>query len=186
MLPANGLAFPTVLSGLPDSVADALTITKPSNAEKPPFISADHVVVDSNDDIIMEEANNGKRKGAHDDDSATSKRQKTIDAGITVKEEPVNMSVRPGLSTEMDDDTSDAFNNVLMEMLKTFTMLEEELVEFADVCLNTQGIKLDDNVDLIITDPPYNIRKEGGLDNASHDTFSEMDMTDLGEFCMRV
>ena len=191
LLPKNGKALPTVFSQVPDTVADALQVSKPDSVEKPPSPSADHVVVDSDDDVVMKELGGIRKRDGSNEDEQPSKRQKTGPASSAqhtahVKEEPVNISVRPGRQRAMDDATNDAFSDVLIEMQKTFTMCEEEMTELVDTCLHSQGVNLNKNVDLVLTDPPYNIRKEGNRENSSHDSFSEKDMKDLVDICEQV
>ena len=190
-LPVNKKALPTVFSQLPDTVADALKVAKPDPAEKPPSPTTDHIVVDSDDDIVMKELGDKRKNDGSNNNEPSSKRQKTVQnppgqASTIVKEEPVNISIRPGRQREMDDDTNEAFNVVLTEMQNTFTMGEEEMTELVDTCLHSQGVNLINNVDLVLTDPPYNIRKEGGRENSSHDSFSEKDMKDLVDICEQV
>ena len=185
LLPLDVQQLPPVFSTLPDGVCDALLVTKPERPESPPP-SQDHVVVDSDDESL--EGNGGRKRQATggDEEGPASKRQKTTATATEVKEEPINLSVKPHRDGRMNKQTSDAFDDIHAHMMKTFTILDDSFVEMCDTARETHGRRMEDNVDLLLTDPPYNIRNEGGKDNANHDVFTEKDMRKLCELCKTV
>lgn len=117
-------------------------------------------------------------------EESTAKRQKTED--VEVKEEPVNLSIRPGRDVNMTNDVSDALDNVAAEMGKTFKMVDIPFEELIDVARVTERINIQERTSLLLTDPPYNVRREGGAENSDHDVFTHKNVEDLCDFAKSV
>ena len=79
-----------------------------------------------------------------------------------------------------------AFDEVNDEMERSFIMIEGELEDVVDVAKVSLKIKLEGIVDLVLTDPTYNTRRDAGSDNSEYDVFTESDMKNLADVCSQV
>ena len=103
-----------------------------------------------------------------------------------MKEEPLNTSIKPGRNPNMSQETNDSYDILHDELFKTFKLFEEPFQDLIAQALDSGGVNLEDSVDLLLTDPPYNIRKDAGKENSDHDAFSDDDMKELAEFSRKV
>ena len=186
-LPPNVLCGPQVFEDLPDTVAHALQFTKP-----------DKIVPRSDDFIIVEQVQSGsdnddgqrttRKRGNNDDedDSGEPKRARLEDAVTEVKEEPLTTDIKVSRSAQMDDPTKAAYEQLPEIWQKKFLFLDGFLQDVVQLSVEAGGFDIENQVQLVLTDPPYNTRREGNQENSSHDSFSDRDMEDLIEICVKV
>ena len=72
---------------------------------------------------------------------------------------PVNISYRPLKDRTMSKVTMDNFQYVNHLMQKDFNFLPCPLDQLIEDCVVEAGIDIENKVDLVLTDPPYNIRR---------------------------
>ena len=57
-------------------------------------------------------------------------------------------------------------------MVKLVAMYDCNFDDLLSTTVDGDGVDLEDNVDFLITDPPYNIRHDSSKENSEHDQFS--------------
>ena len=136
-------------------------------------------MIEEDDDVEMEDASKKRKQQGGSESESELKRQKQ--GHSDVKEEPLNVDVRPRRDMNMTEAEMTAFDEVNDEMERTFVMIEGELEDVVDVATVSVKINLEGIVDLLLTDPPYNTRREGGAENSDYDVFTEKDMKNLAD-----
>lgn len=92
----------------------------------------------------------------------------------TVKAEPEPLPVEeivPALSDEFDEPTQRAYEALLQSMQDSgvCSVYNKPVDELADAHSEAQGEELEGTVQLFMTDPPYNLRRELEKDNSDYD-----------------
>ena len=141
-------------------------------------------MIDEDDDVVMEDVGTKRKEGTISDSQSDPKRQKRTHP--EVKEEPLNVDVRPRRDMKMTERELQAFDEVNDEMERSFIMIEGELEDVVDVAKVSSKINLEGIVDLVLADPPYNTRRDAGSDNSEYDVFTETDMKNLADVCAQV
>ena len=196
-VPQDVTQVSNIFSQVSNAVTNTLNVIVPEKLLESSDDGGENVTVTvSSDEDENGNSNSGKRK--NDGSSAKSnrpdKRHKSNEQSAEndpngderpeIKEEALNISIRPLRNKNMSQETSDAYETIIHceDFKKKYVLLEEDLKDMADVSQDDYGIALQNNVDLLLTDPPYNIRRQGGRENSGHDKFSEEDMKNLATF----
>ena len=82
----------------------------------------------------------------------------------------------------MTENTRKQYDTMNFLMFDKFKLLESTLQDFIDLA-PLDAIELEQNVDLVLTDIPYNIRRSADKPNSTYDNFSQKDMKDLCNLC---
>ena len=96
----------------------------------------------------------------------------------TVKEEPeLFVAPEPAQSEEFDEQTQKAFDVLVKAMAdRVCVAYNTPFDETAEAHSGGCGEELKGKVQLVMTDPPWNYRRERKLDNSEHDVLSDEDM----------
>lgn len=109
----------------------------------------------------------------------------TSTTDVRVKQEPVEDEVDeminpdPALSKNFDEETKAAFDTVNEEMQKICYYAAADFNDIVSDYQDTTGESLAKDLNLIMTDAPYNRRREQGLSNSRHDKLEDEDMEDF-------
>lgn len=101
-----------------------------------------------------------------------------VSTAAAVKTEDVVLAV-PTVTGEGVESSVSADTTILQEALKTYCNIYD--VRFQDLpeTMELSGISLFERVEFVLTDPPYNIRRERGRSNSDYDVFTLQDMNEL-------
>ena len=105
---------------------------------------------------------------------------------VVVKQEDVELISSSDLERDLSDEANAAFKT-LEKGLKRYGAVHT--AHFNDVITiheEMEGKDLRRSVDLILTDPPYNIRREAQANNSSHDVLSDSDMDKFALLCKKL
>lgn len=198
-LPPSVTEVPKVFAQLPEAIVTTLQVEVPEAPEISREGNADDNVVHS---VSSEEENDGDGNNANSGkghkrgqlggrSDQSNKRQKQTSSAepterVVIKNEPINTTIRPGRDGERSEETDQAYQTVNRDMFNKFAMLDVDMENLIGSAMDLAGVDLNANVDLLLTDPPYNIRKEGGRTNSEYDQFTENDMEELIEFAATV
>ena len=178
-VPSNVDKLPSVFSDLPDSAFEAFGIEKQCES---PGSDEDGVF---RLDLTKEDGNNAnKRKHAEIDGDVQIKEEDTKTEPVLI-EAPENIAYRPSKNREMAENTRKQYDITNFLMFDKFKLLESNLQDFPDLA-PLDAIELEGNVDLVLTDIPYNIRRSAEKVNSDYDKFSQKDMKDLCNLCKYV
>ena len=187
-LPANPDKLPEAFKEIPENVCDTLGLNKDCEEVESEEEGAGQVQVD----VDTLEITAKKRKRDEDNGGAQDGTEDT-DAVIKTepKEEPdlidslQNVGFRPLRRQQMSENTSQQYE-ILNNLFKTFfNYYDVQLNDLVAEC-QTYGISLEEQVDLLLTDPPYNVRREANKGNSRYDVFYESDIMDLCDLCKHV
>lgn len=179
-VPAVATELPPVFYELPDNIAATLKITKPSELESSPErVNSNIVDVDAMEiDEVMDDQEHMEQpsKRLKLTEEPGDDQNEIQPSGIVVKNEPINTTIKPGRSRDMSNEANDAMTALGTAMEPYCALVDDDFRELITVSTDLFGINLENSVDFIFTDPPYNIR------DVTHDKFDADDMKDLVEF----
>jgi DNA modification methylase len=99
---------------------------------------------------------------------------------VVVKDEDV-LDVVPALSDELTADAKNAFEVLKTEMDMYVSFYTTDFKNLSQTHGDVNGMDIDGSVDLVLTDPPYNIRREAGRRHSSYDVLTDKGMSDFSE-----
>ena len=183
-LPTNVQKLPEAFKELPDTVCNTLGVDKDCETVESEEEGVGQVLLD----VDSLEVTSRKRKRVEGQEGA----QRNDETGTVIKTEPKeepdlvdaleNISFRPRRSKDLTENTKAQYE-ILNKLFK-------EYYNYFDVPLNVlaqecgeHGVEIENRVDLLLTDPPYNVRREGNKDNSDYDIFYESDIKDLCDLC---
>ena len=102
-----------------------------------------------------------------------------------IKEEDV-LDVVPALSDDLTADAKNAFEILSRDMVKYVSFHTTHFKELDPAHADVTGEEIQGEIDLVLADPPYNIRREAGRHNSSHDVLSDDSMSDFTEVVVNV
>ena len=189
-LPTNVTAIPSVFSSLPDNVAENLGVVKPQVEASSDEDGAANVIDVDTAASSEQDRSTGpdpkrlkiKTKVGGEEDGGEEEGAETTVA----KNEPINTTIRPGRSADISDEANAAYDTLNEAMVKLVAMYDCNFDDLLSTTVDGDGVDLEDNVDFLITDPPYNIRHDSSKENSEHDQFSREDMEDLVDLCASV
>ena len=120
------------------------------------------------------------------------KRQKTIQQTLSTKSTPTEVKEEDVVM--IDKEQTVQFTEDTIQQSQPYKILREELrkyvsvykADFDDVAEEHEdltGSSMNETVDLVLTDPPYNTRREQQRPNSSHDELSTKDMEHFVDVC---
>ena len=176
--------LPSVFREIPDTISDTLSIKKEDaddvNMEED---GADQVVVD----ISKFDVSGGQKRKRVDSDNeeyeVPIKQEGQKVEPMLIDDVPVNVSYRPLRDREMSKKTEEKYKHVNHLMGEDFKLFTCPLNELEEQAVQLGGIDITESVDLVLTDPPYNVRREGTRHNADYDTFTPEDIAELCSLC---
>jgi len=164
-LDTSGDHLPPIFAQLPDSVFEELDMTKPPRT----------VTVDIREGASSLVVHPHTKKGR-----AASAREELarIADMVPVKEEAEDV-IEPAATAELGPDAKQAYE-VLKEGLKRYGSVHvTDLDGLIEVHGDATGEELKEKVDLLLTDPPYNFRREAQAANSAHDTLTEAEAGEI-------
>ena len=89
------------------------------------------------------------------------------------------LTVNPSETDELDANSVSAFHRLKSGMEEFCMVYATGFQELVEVHEATKGETLEDSVQLILTDPPYNIRRQLNAENSNYDVLTVHDMNDI-------
>ena len=173
--------IPLAFQNLPEEIAASLGITIPEEKQHgPDVMELDDDDDDADDDNGNEESR--KRKAPSEQEIQVRKKTKTTgnsEEDDDIKREPI-LEQGGGEPTGRSEVTSGSVR-LLQDLNKTNGMMHCSFADFPDMVVNKCGVDLTENVDLIITDPPYNVRRLAGRRNSDYDVLTMEEMEECVE-----
>lgn len=159
-LDTSGSTLPPLFSTIPDAIASSLQIDKPPRSVTlviPPDASGSNVM--------------GQNPDAPMPDTSSA---------VSVKEEDVLDLTIPTGRRELTESERGSYK-LLCDALKKYVHVYDTCFrDIEEIHSHRTGDHLSGNVDLLLTDPPYNIRRERDRENSSYD---ELSLKDMDDFC---
>ncbi|MEM1002550.1 MAG: DNA methyltransferase, partial [Bacteroidota bacterium] len=191
-LPSSETDIPQVFTDLPDDVCTALGVTKPEPQSE---VLEVIVVSDVDEELEIQPTvkgdTGGKRKQIGGEEERLMKKKQRVEADneITsakiIKEEPIH-EIEPGNSTKLSTSADNAFDTLNAEMCSRFGLFDCAFTDLEEEVQDAMGVDLENQVDLLLTDPPYGTRKELKKPNSGHDELTAEDMKNFAKFAGRV
>jgi len=176
-IPSNITELPYVFHMISPVTARTLDIVVPVN----PTIQEVPATIDVDDEMDITPApkqgeNDNRKMGRTpsedgDMDGIPAKRMKN--------NPPIEVTVRTGGRSELSPEANKAYDVINKEMVQHISCFDGDFRDLPGFYMDTVGGNLSGNVDLILMDPPYNVRRESSKKNASHDIFTNDDMEDV-------
>ena len=180
-LPSNIDRVPRVFKELPEEVFTTLGFQPTWDDAESDDDSGGQVVVDLNKLNLKRGREDENEEDVQGGPSTVVKQEPQKEEPMLV-DIPVNIVFRPLRNREMSENTKkqyEAINCIFDEKFKVFDMSFQDLQENAP----QHGIMLDESVDFVLTDPPYNIRRNADRPNSDYDSMSMQDIDSLTELC---
>lgn len=161
-LDSTGDSLPTIFSSFPEDVLSALSIDRPPETL---------TVAVGGENVLPTGADVGRY------DVGTASTTSMTGSGATlVKQEDVVALAAPAGRVVLSAEEQEAFSALKTEMTSFVSVYDSHYKDLVEVHSEACGEDLTGKVDLVLTDPPYNTRREQGRPNSNHDVLSKDDM----------
>ena len=171
----DGHTIPSLFSSLPDFVIRPLSLTRP-----PATVTYDVYAILWGQNTIGSSNSDGRASSHRTDNRERSERSMGGRSGVfAVKEEDVPVTIPAG-SDQPSDNATDAFRVLRQAMSRYGHVYDSPMHQLVELHGDGTGTDLKNKVDLVLTDPPYNTRREAGRPNSSHDEFT---LAQMSSFC---
>lgn len=174
--------LPLVCATLNEDIVSVLGVTKP------PVVSSaadaeNAIHIFDNSDISSSDSCGGGVNGQSIKRCKVNYGQTEQQEWPLIKEEPISAShLKPSRSPHLSADSEESYNTININMFKTFCCLYDGFAQLFKSCVEQKGLDSQGQVALIITDPPYNTRRQKNRPNSEHDVFTIEDIVKFVNF----
>ena len=185
-LPNNIDKLPRVFKELPAEVFATLGVVTNWDDVESDDDSGDQVVVDLTRPNLKrgrDEENRGSGQG----EPSTVVKEEPQKTEPMLIDTPVNVAFRPLKNREMSENTRKQYEAMNFLFDKKFKFLDIPFQELEESAAE-HGLMLDESIDFVLTDPPYNIRRNAEKANSYYDSMTMEDidkLTELFKFAMK-
>lgn len=183
-------ALPLLFRKVKDEHLNALGLQAPQGELSTPTANMPPVI-----DLTQKEKN-AKRNHSPSEERSANKRTRTHGSGSAknsspvVKKEPTEVDHLLERNDTGDDDEhktqmDEAFFKLREEMLTTFSCYDVGFDELGGSHEDQCGVQLDGTVDLLLTDPPFNTRRQNKSRNSTHDNLRYVHMEKVASIAGR-
>ena len=180
-IPSDIDKLPRVFKELPEEVFTTFGLEPTWDDVESDDDSGGQVVVDLNR-LNLKRGREDENEASGQGETSTIVKQEPQKEEPMLIDTPVNVAFRPLRNREMSDNTKKQYEAINYLFGDTFKLLDMRFQDLQDNAAH-HGIMLDESIDFVLADPPYNIRRQADRPNSRYDSLTYQDIDSLTELC---